>query len=259
MMGRGGLSGRIASAFWEAEPAQDGIAQQQLELILLLSEDYGWTASDRRVYELAGREAGTAAVLYLNAFERAAKIARAAKGKRRGSVPLMDERDARAVFGTEYGAYVPLLAKLRTGTRMPVRWNTAICLLLPIYLISWGLYRQLALWGAAACAAGAYSEWTIAQASEWALVRNAGWLPLLALHLYGGAYAYRWTIGRAMSKIARADRHRLFDPAKRSAYLGRHSRKAAKVESSGNGWRIWWLIGWLAFVALNAILNGSHR
>ena len=259
MMGRGGLSGRIASAFNKTEPERDMCARRQLELILLLNEDYGWTASDRRVYELAGREAGTAAVLYLNAFERAAKVARAAKAKGRSSVPLMDERDARAVFGSEYGTYVPLLAKLRTGTRMPLRWNTAVSILLPIYLISWGLYRPLALWIAAVFAAEAYSEWDLPQASEWAVVHYAGWLPLAVLHLYGGAYAYRWTIGRAMSRIARADRDRLFDPAKRLAFLSRSAGQSRKVQFTSGGWRIWWLIGWLAFIALNAIFAGSHR
>ncbi len=53
-------------------------ARRQVELVLLLNEEYGWTASDRGVYQLAGREQAATGMHYLRIFERAAQMAKAA-------------------------------------------------------------------------------------------------------------------------------------------------------------------------------------
>jgi hypothetical protein len=258
MMGRPGLFGRIAAMFRKADPESDARARAQLELILLLNEEFGWTASDRRVYELAGRDKASAAMLYLNAFERAAKVAKAAASKSANPAPVLEERDARSAFGAEYSFYAPLLAKVRAGTRLPVLWNTGIFLFLPLWLISRGLYRPSFLWAAAVLTGIGYAQLDIPYAKEWPLVRFAGWLPLLALHFFAGAYAYQWTIQRAVARIACADRAALFDPAKRSAFLSRQSKAVIRPLPSGRYWA-WWAAAWFLFWLLKGLITASQH
>jgi hypothetical protein len=258
MMGRPGPFGRIAAMFRKADPESDARARRQLELILLLNEEFGWTSSDRRVYELAGRDKASAAMLYLNAFERAAKVAKAAASNSANPAPVLEERDARSAFGAEYGFYAPLLANIRAGTRLPVRWNTGIFLLLPLWLVSRGLYRPSFLWAAAVLTGIGYEQLDIPYAKEWPLLRFAGWFPLLALHFFAGAYAYQWTIQRAVARIACADRAALFDPAKRSAFLSRQSKTVIRPLPSGRYWA-WWVAAWFLFWLLKGLITASQH
>jgi hypothetical protein len=223
-----------------------------------LNEEFGWTEADRRVYELMGSESGGATMLYLNAFERANSVAKATKEGAKGwkkKPPLVSERDTRTVLGAEYDTFAPLLTKIRAGAPLPVRWDTGIFIFLPLWLLFRGPYLGMfAIWVVAMLAARFSLQGNIPY-GEWPLARIIGCLPLLGVHLWGGAFAYRLKLSRALAKIAKADRDGLFDPDRRRAFLHRYAGKKRVINV---GSIPWWIALWLLISGLLRVLTQQH-
>jgi hypothetical protein len=216
------------------EDADRRRAALQLTFVQRLNEEFGWTQQDRRVYELVGREGGSALVSHLNAFGRALGVSKAAAEGRNAprTLPLLDERDARAFFRDNYTSQAPLLAKVRSGDRLPARWQTGVFLTLPWWLLKTGNFGFLIIWLVAAVTAvkviAAADEHRFAsirfldqEIHYWPLAAVVAYLPLLALHFWAAAYAYRWDISRLRNRVAAADRRGIFDPGRRAVFIGR--------------------------------------
>jgi hypothetical protein len=246
---RGRSRGFFQRLFWQkrTDPESTQRVAVQLDLARRLNDEFGWTQSDRRVHALIGREAATSIILYLNAFQRLFDATNT--GDQRGRIPPMpsvDERDARAYFGDAYGIYAPLLAKVHSGSRWPVRWRTRMFLLAPGWLVGGRHYPALFVWIIAFFTALFMVK--VSHASPYGgtpyapLIFIVGCLPLLALHVWAGAYAYRLDIDRFLAKTKAADRRGIFDPSERSSFLAKSSNYARRIRLRPK-WRIpWWFI-----------------
>lgn len=245
------------------DPEQTQRAVEQFDLVRRLNEEFSWTEADRRVHALVGRDAATSIMLYLNAFQRwfDAKKADDDTGRLR-ALPSIDERDARAYFGDLYGKYAPLLTKVRSGSRWPVRWSTRMFVVLPGWLVGSRHYLTFFIWVIAFYTA----LFTIAQrhaiayggASYAALVAIIGCLPLLALHVWAGAYAYRLDIRRFVAITRAANRRGIFDPDERSSFIAKSSTYARRSRQQRKRRFPWWLI-LLGVVSLMRIIIALSR
>jgi hypothetical protein len=227
------------------DPEKTRIALAQVQLARRLNEEFGWTEADRRLHALVGGEAANSVVLYLNAFQRWFEATNAGDSRGRlRSPPAVDERDARAYFGDHYGTYAPLLAKVRSGSRWPVRWNTGVCLVLPAWLLGPRHYLALCIWvlafGAALFMVAQSHSIQYEGALYAALVAAIGFAPLLALHIWAGAYAYRLDIGRFLGIVGTANRKGIFDPDERASFIAKSSNYARKQARKRRF--PWWLI-----------------
>jgi DnaJ-like protein len=230
-------------------------AAAQLDLARRLNEEFGWTQSDRRVHALIGRDAATPVMLYLNAFQRLFDATNTDDPEGIRPMPSIDERDARAYFGDTYGTYAPLLAKVHSGSRWPVRWRTQMFLVLPAWLVGARHFPALFVWIIAFCTALFMVK--VSHASPYGgtpyapLIFIVGCLPLLALHVWAGAYAYRLDIDRFLAKTKSADRRGIFDPNERSSFLAKSSNYARRLRLRPK-WRMPW---WFILLAVSSLLR----
>jgi hypothetical protein len=244
------MTGRPRGLNWltamiHGEDAERRRAALQLTFVHRLNEEFGWTQEDRRVYELVGRDIGAALVPYLNAFGRALRLKKAAaEGRNAPRIPpMLEERDVQTFFGDTRPTHARLLAQVRSGDRLRARWQTIVFLTLPVWLLRNADFRSLTVWLvtaavalAAVSAADTHQAATISFGGHdihyWPLVVMVSYLPLLAVHLWAAAYAYRWDVRRFLNRVAAADRRGIFDPGQRAAFVLRAPNRSLQRVSA---------------------------
>jgi len=238
-------------------------AVMQRDMVLALDEDFGWTRYDRQVYAALHALDAQSVLAQLKGLRFSVEVNRGPPVQQRDSsgIVIFSERDLRSYFGAEYAYYQRLYLRARELRRWPAKWNYMHALLAPIYALQRRLWLLFAAWLLAALFVFVWFE-----VPGW----HSGWLPqdkialneiatllpfvpLLLVHLWSGLFSHRAQFGRAARVIAVADRHGVFEPRRRAAFLANKSGPRGTVNR-----RLKWVPSILMiglFIVLRLLMN----
>ncbi|MFT3731717.1 MAG: hypothetical protein QM780_09920 [Hyphomicrobium sp.] len=253
-------------------------------LLLALDEEFGWTHSDRRVFQAVGREDALRLLGCLQALRRE-KLAEFDGVQSRwdaDGLPILDAEDMRAYFGRSYEFYAKIYGRFILEKKHRPTWRPLILLICPVWALAAKQFKVLAAWlialifiiettNARDQYLSSYRTALGTTSSEYYALRDQliAWTPLLlipivAVHIYSARNKDFLELKRVASLSSLADRKRLFAPAARTNFIKRRAPFFAMSLTllDGRGifksWWFWLLFLNLAFHIVQATLS-DHR
>lgn len=204
-------------------------AAEQANLVVALDEEFGWTRYDRHVFDVLDYKDALLVLAILSGLVRSAAARRDGPPRRRDSngLPVLDERDVRAYFGSQSPSFSALYEQARLRGRWSAEWDRSRALFAPWYFVKYRLWELVAVWIAALI----FGLWADRLARQlpvglYEQLRETPYLatalyftPLACVHLYYAVYGHIRHFERATRVASGLDRRFLFAPAARAQAL----------------------------------------